>query len=78
MVLSGDIPPAGSGEVWVVEGGWIIIATTFKYLWRTLAKHGQLPDPGDDDGRRRAIGDYLAGCDRRPKRLITSVTHKPA
>ena len=56
MVLSGDIPPAGSGEVWVVEGGRIIIATTFKYLWRTLAKHGQLQDPGDDDGRRRAIG----------------------
>ena len=64
MVLSGDIPPAGSGEVWVVEGGRIIIATTFKYLWRTLAKHGQLQDPGDDDGRRRAIGDYLASFPR--------------
>ena len=60
MVLSGDTPPAGSGEVWTVEGGRLVIATTFKYLWRTLAKHGQLHDPGDEDGRRQALGGYLA------------------
>ena len=59
MVLSGDVPPAGSGEVWEVAGGRLIVATTFKYLWRTLARHGQLADPGDEDGRRRALATYL-------------------
>ena len=60
MVLSGDTPPAGSGEVWTVEGGRLVIATTFSYLWKTLARHGQLQDPGDEDGRRRALVEYLA------------------
>ena len=60
MVLSGDTPPAGSGDVWRVEGGRLVIATTFKYLWRTLARHAGLRDPGDEDGRRTMIGDYLA------------------
>ncbi len=60
MVLSGDTPPAGSGEVWTVAGGRLVIATTFKYLWRTLAKRGELADPGDEDGRRAALASFLA------------------
>lgn len=59
MVLSGDVPPAGSGEVWQVAGGRLIVATTFSYLWRTLSRHGPLSDPGDEEGRRRALAGYL-------------------
>jgi CoA:oxalate CoA-transferase len=61
MVLNGDTPPAGSGDVWEIEGGRIVIATPFFYLWRTLAKHADLQDPGDDeDSRRQVVADYLA------------------
>lgn len=59
MVLSGDTPPAGSGEVWTVAGGRLVIATTFKFLWRTLCKRGGLADPGDEDGRRAALASFL-------------------
>jgi CoA:oxalate CoA-transferase len=60
MVLSGDTPPAGSGEVWEVAGGRLVIATTFSFLWKTLSRHGQLADPGGEDGRRQALATYLA------------------
>jgi crotonobetainyl-CoA:carnitine CoA-transferase CaiB-like acyl-CoA transferase len=61
MVLSGDTPPAGSGDVWDIVGGRIVIATPFFYLWRTLSKRAGLEDPGSEDGRRAAIATYLAG-----------------
>ncbi len=61
MVLSGDTPPAGSGDVWDIAGGRIIIATPFFHLWRTLARHAALDDPGDEAERRAVIAAYLAG-----------------
>ena len=60
MVLSGDTPPAGSGDVWDIVGGRIVVATTFSYLWRTLSKHVGLADPGDEDGRRAVLAEHLA------------------
>ncbi|MGE3848543.1 MAG: CaiB/BaiF CoA transferase family protein [Gammaproteobacteria bacterium] len=60
MVLSGDTPPAGSGEVWTVAGGRIVVATTFSYLWKKVSRHGGLADPGDEDGRRAALATYFA------------------
>ena len=60
MVLSGDVPPAGSGDVWDVNGGRLIIATPFFYLWRKLNKLAGLRDPGDEDARRRVVAEYLA------------------
>jgi len=60
MVLSGDVPPAGSGDVWEVAGGRMIIATPFFYLWRKIAIHADLQDPGDEAGRREVMAGYLA------------------
>lgn len=60
MILSGDDPPAGSGDVYEIEGGSLIIATPFHFLWRTLAKPAHLQDPGDEAGRRRVMAGYLA------------------
>lgn len=60
MVLSGDTPPAGSGDVWDIVGGRIVIATPFFYLWRRLSKRANLDDPGDEAGRRAVIAEYLA------------------
>lgn len=60
MVLSGDTPPAGSGDVWDVTGGRIVIATTFSYLWKTVSRHAGLADPGEEAGRRAALASYFA------------------
>ena len=60
MVLSGDTPPAGSGEVWEVAGGRIIVATTFSYLWKKVSRHGGLADAGNEDERRAALAKYFA------------------
>ncbi len=61
MVINGDRPTAGSGDIYDVVGGQILIATPLHYLWRMLAaKHG-LEDPGDDEGRRSTLAAFLAG-----------------
>lgn len=60
MVLCGDDPPAGSGDIWDVAGGRLIVATPFHFLWRTLAAADELEDPGDEAGRREVMARYLA------------------
>ncbi len=60
MVINGDRPSAGSGDIWEVEGGQLLIATPLHHLWRTLAPTAGLEDPGDEEGRRRALAAYLA------------------
>jgi crotonobetainyl-CoA:carnitine CoA-transferase CaiB-like acyl-CoA transferase len=60
MVLCGDDPPAGSGDIWEVAGARLIIATPFHFLWRTLAEAAELEDPGDEAGRREVMARYLA------------------
>lgn len=60
MVMNGDNPPEGGGDVWDVAGGRIIIAAPFKMLWPTLDKRNSFDDPGDEAGRRQVITDYLA------------------
>jgi len=59
MVMSGDDPPAGGGEVWEVPGGRLLIAATHRFLWRTLAAHGGLEAGDDADEQRAAISAYL-------------------
>lgn len=60
MVMSGDDPPTGGGDVWPVAGGNIIIAAGHRFLWRTLAERCGLEDPGDEAGQKRVLGEHLA------------------
>ena len=60
MIAAGDPIHHGGGDVWQVAGGPIIIAAQFRFLWRTLAAHAGLEDPGDEAGQRAAVAAYLA------------------
>jgi CoA:oxalate CoA-transferase len=61
MVINDDKMLPGSGDVWVIEGGRIMIAAPLKFLWRKLQDdHGQTDDPGTDELRRETIRVYLA------------------
>jgi CoA:oxalate CoA-transferase len=60
MVMAGDDPPAGGGEVWDIPGGRIIIAAALRYLWRLIAEREGFEDPGDEAGRRAVLTDHFA------------------